>query len=116
MRTDWIALAAQAATCLKHVDKPLFELGSVVATPAAVAHLSRNELPVASLLCLHLGGVWGGVSAEDAEVNDQAVSDGRRILSSYLVGEKKVWIITDAAEDGKKRHRRSTCVLLSEEY
>lgn len=116
MKTDWIALAAQAATSLKHVDKPLFELGSVVATPAAIAHLVRNELPVASLLCLHLGGVWGGVSAEDDEANTQAVADGGRILSSYLVGNKKVWIITNAADDGKKRHRHSTCVLLSEEY
>ncbi|MDP2035196.1 MAG: hypothetical protein Q8K29_17470 [Polaromonas sp.] len=116
MRTDWIALAAQAATSLKHVEKPQFELGSVVATPAAIAHLTKNEMPVASLLCLHVGGVWGGISDEDAEANSQAVADGGRILSSYLVGNKKVWIITDAAHEGANGHRQSTCVLLSEEY
>lgn len=116
MRKDWITLATQVATSLKHVDKPLFELGAVVATPAAIAHLTRNDMPVASLLCFHLSGEWGGISAEDAEANNQAVIDGGRILSSYRVGDKKVWIDTGAATDGKKRHRQSTCVLLSEEY
>ncbi len=90
---------------------PLFSLGQVVATPAALTLLSAaGENPV-ELLARHQGGDWGVVSPADAKENDFSVKHGFRILSSYAVGpaDERVWIITEA-------DRSSTCILLPGEY
>jgi hypothetical protein len=92
----------------------LFDLGAVVATPAALSLLSRLSIDPRSLLQRHVRGDWGDLDEEDRRLNDEAVMDGSRILSSYRVGAaaEKVWIITDAADDLGIRH--ITTVLLPE--
>jgi hypothetical protein len=46
--------------------------------------------------------------------NQSALKDGSRIFSSYIIGDDKVWVITEAVnEDGS---RNSTTVLLPSEY
>ena len=87
-----------------------FELGPLVATPAAlVACEMANVLPSA-LLKRHAAGDWGEVPAGDARENELSLRKGFRILSSYpLPTGAKVWIITEA-------DRSSTCLLLPEEY
>ena len=52
----------------------------------------------------------------DGKLNDQAIQDGSRILSAYLLpDETKLWIITDAAVDDQG-NRQATTLLLPEEY
>lgn len=62
-----------------------------------------------NLVARHVSGDFGDVCAEDAEMNREAVTLGGRILSSYLVGEQKVWVITEA-------DRSLTTVLLPSDY
>ena len=94
----------------------------LVATPGALETIRRSvednehtdELAQAKLLELvgrHARGDWGEVCKGDAKLNDEAAASGMqdRVLSSYLVGGKTVWIITDAGA-------AVTTVLLPEDY
>jgi hypothetical protein len=92
----------------------LFELGQVVATPAALRHLETHAVFPAALLSRHQHGDWGTVDSEDAKANDAAVLSGARILSSFCVEYVIVWVIT--AAEGHDGNRVSTCLLLPEEY
>ncbi len=90
---------------------PLFSLGRVVATPAALALLTGAGENPAKLLARHQSGDWGGMTPADAKENDFCVKHGFRIISSYVVERagERVWIITEA-------DRSSTCILLPGEY
>ena len=86
-----------------------FELGEIVGTPTALDLLERAGVSLASLLSRHASGDWGEVSEVDAIENGLSVRDGFRILSSYQMGEDRVWIIT-------KADRSATMILLPKEY
>jgi len=64
--------------------KPLFALGQMVATP-------------------------GDLDEEDKATNDNALKDGRRVLSAYRFEKVTLWVITEA-------DRSATTILLPEEY
>jgi hypothetical protein len=99
---------------LKRTGRPLFDLGQVVATPAALRHLAANALLPAAILSPHQHGGWGDVDDHDARANDEAVLSGARILSVHSVGGEKLWIITEAANEHGER--ASTCILFPREY
>ena len=86
-----------------------FPLGQIVATPGVLELLDRAAVNAAELLLRHQSGDWGSVPPEDAEENDHSVTNGNRILSSYPVGEDRIWIITEA-------DRSCTTLLLPHEY
>lgn len=93
-----------------------FHLGQTVATPGALEALSRNKTTGLEYIQRHATGDWGIVCEEDGKLNDQAIQDGSRILSAYLLpDETKLWIITDAAVDDQG-NRQATTLLLPEEY
>jgi hypothetical protein len=94
--------------------KPLFGLGSVYGTPAVLQHLEAHGRKPSEFLGYHAGGDWGQVSPADAAANERAVNDGSRILSAYLVEGRRIWVITDAADDSGTRG--STVLLFAEEY
>ncbi len=87
----------------------MFPPGQVVATPGALSLLEQHDLEAATFLLRHLGGDWGDVCKQDSKLNDDALKDGTRILSSYPINKKKLWIITEA-------DRSVTTLLLPEEY
>jgi hypothetical protein len=60
-------------------------------------------------LARHSSGDWGELDAHDRRENELSLKQGWRILSSYPVGEKVIWIITEA-------DRSYTTILLPEEY
>ncbi|MDN5698051.1 MAG: hypothetical protein L0G70_08775, partial [Rubrobacter sp.] len=86
-----------------------FELGRVVATPAALEALEVSGVSPSRLLARHQSGDWGEVPRDDARENERSVKHGFRILSSYPAGDDRIWIITEA-------DRSSTCLLLPSEY
>jgi hypothetical protein len=88
----------------------LFAMGSVVATPGALACLERCGIGAGSLLARHQTGDWGDLCDEDRVANEQALKSSLRVLSSYtLQGGARIWIITEA-------DRSVTTLLLPEEY
>lgn len=86
----------------------VFRLGRIVATPNALDHLSQDDI-----LCglqRHQAGDWGDLCEEDRAANDQALTEGSRILSVYRGSNgTKFYIITEA-------DRSVTTVLLPEDY
>jgi hypothetical protein len=89
---------------------PLFPLGQVVATPGALAALERSGQQPDAFLDRHVVGDWGNVCDDDKKLNDAALKDGTRVLSSYkTTADETIWIVTEA-------DRGSTTLLLPDEY
>ena len=86
-----------------------FPLGRVVATPGALKLLEETGEDPLYYLYGHRSGDWGDLDNYDHKENELALKHGWRIVSSYSVGEKCIWIITEA-------DRSSTTILLPEEY
>ena len=84
-------------------------LGRVLATPGALELLVQAGGHPFDLLARHATGDWGELCAFDRRQNVAALREGYRVLSSYQVGEQRVWVITEA-------DRSITTILLPEEY
>lgn len=96
--------------------RPQFPLGRIYATPGALELLERWQQGAHVLLARHAQGDWGFVHPDDATANERAISQGLRIISSYMVGSPEpgreqdvLWIITEA-------NRSATTLLLPGEY
>jgi hypothetical protein len=86
--------------------EPRFPLGKTVATPGAMT----LGIDLASYMHRHHCGDWGDLRDEDKQANEDALVHGDRILSHYKVaGGRRIYIITEW-------DRRSTCIMLPEEY
>ncbi len=93
------------------------DLGHVGMTPGIAAGIDKDgysHRDVVASVRRHEAGDWGDVGPDDWEANDASVVNGSRVLSSYKLGGRKVWIITEARDDGS--NRRSTLVLWPDEY
>ncbi|MDB4778238.1 hypothetical protein OAG68_02155 [bacterium] len=64
-----------------------FSLGKNVATPDALETLERCGVQASQLQSRHHAGDWGNVCTEDAELNDQALLDGSRLMSVYKLND-----------------------------
>jgi hypothetical protein len=87
--------------------EPRFPLGSIFATPGAMA----LEVDLAGYLRRHQGGDWGDeLCKEDREANESALRHGSRILSCYRTpAGDRLYIITEW-------NRSMTTVMLPSEY
>jgi len=97
----------------EEVVLPKFDLGMLVATPNFVSNAERlglnyNEV-VARALRRHTIGDWGDCCEEDSQTNDQALKEGSRLLSVYMMEDTKFWVITEW-------DRSVTTVLMPEDY
>lgn len=88
---------------------PKFRLGLTVATPGALDLLRANNVEARALLKRHIVGDWGNVCKDDKRENDWSLANDARLLSSYPVGDGKVWVITES-------DRSATTILLPEDY
>ena len=89
-----------------------FKLGTVVMTNGCFEFMKeRALLPAvpAALAARHAMGDWGDVPEEDRNRNNRALEEGGRVMSSYMVGSRKVWVITEA-------DRSVTTLLFPDEY
>lgn len=76
--------------------KPLFQLGRIVATPAALALLEKAGERPETFLIRHIQGDWGDVCQADREENQFSLTNGLRVLSSYhTTAGDELWIITE---------------------
>ena len=98
-------------------EAPLFALGRIVATPAAMNLLQVFRFSPLRLLARHVRGDWGDIDGDDAEMNRRALILQMRILSVYTLKRvvdgqaktEKVWVITEA-------DRSVTTMLLPDDY
>ena len=87
-----------------------FSTGQLVATPTALSALVGLKVSPWSLLDCHMRGDWGDLDAHDRQENEQALTDGTRLLSAYTLPDgNRIWIITEA-------DRSVTTLLLPGEY
>lgn len=93
------------------IRKPLFELGKVVVSQAALdAIRDSGELPE-DYLNRHVFGDWGMIFDEQRAQNQQALASGGKIVSAYRTGNGvKIWVITES--DGQSA---GTIILLPNE-
>ena len=97
------------------IARPLFGMGRLLGTPAALQAMEESGQSPAEFLGRHVRGDWGAVSEGDGLLNDDAVKDGTRILSAYVTNNgTKIWIMTEATGDDGKR--AATTILLPVEY
>ncbi len=87
----------------------LFELGAIVATPGAIRLMLLNGVQPQDLLRRHATGDWSDMDAADQASNQFAAQHGLRIFSAYLIGEARIWVITEA-------DRSATTFLKPSEY
>ena len=91
-------------------ERRIVPLGEIVATPAALKAIEEAGQSPLEFLARHRQGDWGDVCDEDWNLNDEALTDGTRLLSAYKTKHNvKLWIITEW-------DRSATTVLLPEEY
>ena len=89
---------------------PRFPLGSIVATPGALAALDRAGDTATAFLRRHVSGDWGELDSDDRAENERSVARGLRLLSAYALSDgTRIWVITEA-------DRSSTTLLLPSEY
>ena len=97
------------------ISKPDFSVGKLLATPAALEALEEANVDIIDLVERHVAKDWGDLSDDDKRANDEALHDGSRILSAYILPtDVKIWIITEATDDNGLR--AATTVLLPSEY
>jgi hypothetical protein len=94
----------------KITNKPLFDLGRLVATAGALAALEKTGQNAVEFLARHVTDDRGELSLEDRAENCLSLQQGFRLLSSCRTSPgDKLWVITEA-------DRSSTTLLLPEEY
>ena len=99
------------------IQAPRFSLGKLVATKAALAAIREEGKTPFAFVARHARCDWGDdLSKEDRLLNDDAVKDGSRILSAYVLpnSQERLWCITEAQDDHGQRE--ATTLLLSHEY
>lgn len=98
----------------REAGHPLFSLGHLFFTPNARELMARHRFDL-SLHRRHQHGDWGDLGADDKSANDQALLDGERILSAYVVGGERLFLLTEPVNE-ESGQRRSTCLMLAREY
>ena len=92
-----------------------FQLGQIVATPAALEALAESGQTPEFFIDKHAAGDWGIVNEDDRKLNEEALLDGSRILSAYKsLRGVKIWVITEATDDNGIR--AATTILTPEDY
>jgi len=91
-----------------------FDLGPVVATPAALALCEKLGRDPRALIARHARGDWGDIDPGDQGANEEALECGSRIFSVYKVKGETLWVITDAEVAPGKR--QATTLLRPEDY
>jgi hypothetical protein len=88
-----------------------FQLGTVVATPGALAAIREAGHSPADFLVRHARGDWGEqLDGHDIKENAIALREGGRVISAYQTRKgESLWVITEA-------DRSATTILLPSEY
>jgi len=82
------------------VKSTLFKPSRVLATPASLEAIEQSGQSVWEFLTRHFAGDWGNVDTHDKAANDEALRDGSRLLSAYVLNTgTTIWLITETQDD-----------------
>jgi hypothetical protein len=73
-----------------------FNLGNVVATPAALHELAQASINPLELIVRHSQLDQGCLCAEDQALNQRALIDGSGVFSAFIYAGTKFYVITEA--------------------
>jgi hypothetical protein len=98
------------------MSKSKFNLGKITVSFFCQQALSRSGQKYLEFLSLHENCVWGEITKEEAQKNDQIVKNnnkiGKQILAAYITSfHETIWIVTRFEENNC-----TTTVLLPREY
>jgi len=115
-RRSEFTLRLQIEVTMIQISKPDFNIGKLLATPAAMSTLENADVDLLELAGRNLDKNWGDLSDDDKRLNDQTLHDRSWILWADLLGKTnvKVWIITESPD--KNGDLAATTALLPEEY
>lgn len=89
---------------------PLFQMGRLCATPAAMEALKESGQFFEAFVSRHVAGDWLHMNAEDIARNMEALRTGGRIFSSFALADgTRLYVITEA-------DRSVTTLLLPSDY
>ncbi|MDI5832522.1 hypothetical protein OCF84_21620 (plasmid) [Shewanella xiamenensis] len=88
---------------------PLFKVGKVGCTPQVSQLVDGDYRQLCDLVDRHVTGDFGVIPKCDEQENMNALINGDRIISTYLLHEEKVLVLTEA-------DRSSTILMLLSEY
>jgi hypothetical protein len=80
-----------------------------VATPGALKLVEEVGEDPLRYLSRHRSGDWGDLDEDDRRENERYLKHGWRVLSSYPIGDRRIWVVSEA-------DRSITSILLPEEY
>lgn len=66
-----------------------FRRGHILSTAGALAAFMVNRQSPQGFLQRHLSGDWGDLDQEDKQRNEQAVTNGTRLLSAYQLNDAR---------------------------
>lgn len=89
--------------------EPKFPLGKTYATAAVTEWANQHGIDLNKLMWRHHCGEWGDLCDDDKAANETALVHGDQILSTYKIGNRKIYIVTESA-------RSSTTIMLATEY
>lgn len=89
------------------INRIPYDPGRLIMTRSVPQHFEPEE--VFCCLMRHIRCDWGDISQADWKANDDAISDGDRLVSAYDVRGQRMLIITEA-------DRSATTVMLREDY
>jgi hypothetical protein len=97
------------------MSKQRFELGKVFISKKCLQHCRSNHVSFANLLAKHASCNWGTVGRHVVATNERSISgkENFRLMSSYLVGDRNIWIVTSRLDGQGKRE--STAIFLPSE-
>jgi hypothetical protein len=84
-------------------------LGRLYFTQGVMELVELHGGEVVDCVLRHARGDWGIVGQQDKELNDRALVRGERLLSSYVIADWKLYVITEW-------DRSLTTVMLADEY
>jgi len=91
---------------------PSFPIGKIYLTRGVNDKIAEDVTFAAFILKSiqrHCTKDWGDLTYDDKQANDSALLEGTRILSAYIQGIYKIWIITES-------DRSATTILFPDEY
>lgn len=89
-----------------------FKVGEVVVTKTVAEYVEEiqfDKFLMMKWLKRHQNGDWGEMSEEYKKANDLALVNGQRVVSSHMLGEKIVWIVTES-------DRKFTAFMFPDQY